>query len=380
NDGEHSYAIITRVDFEPASPSDRAGLWIINGPETLAAQVYSGVNDNGDKVMAFSFENTLYEAVNTIGSIVWLKLLRDEHEMSGFYSSDGMIWTQIGDPLNCIKMDREQTQFNNFTGNQQGLFVEGKEAFFDLYIYKDAYTPIRADSPANQVGTSRRYIRAEGYVLGDIHSDDWAMYAGLDFGNADYDKSPDSLVISAAGQAADGRMEVWLDSLDTGEKIAECPIGDTGDLQSFKIFTTKVNPVTGQHDVYLKFIGTGTGALFQFKFLSFKAEGDTTTSVFNPINSAAPQRFGLRQNYPNPFNPSTTIKYELPHSAHVQLTIYDMLGRQVVQLVNERQPAGRRIIFWDGTDIPGESVAAGLYFCMLETDGFKDVIKLALVR
>ena len=375
NDGEHSYSIITRVDFEPASASDQAGLWILNGPETLAAKVYSGINSHGDKVLAFSFENTLYEVENTIGSIVWLKLLRDEHDMSGFYSSDGMSWTRIGDPINCVKMDREQTQFNNFTGNQQGLFVEGKEAFFDLYIYKDAYTAIRADSPANQLGTSRRYVRSEGYVLGNIHNGDWAMYAGVDFGNADYNKSPDSLKIIAAGQVADGRIEVWLDSLDTGEKIAECLIGDTGDLQTYKIFSSKVKPVTGQHDVCLKFIGTGSETLFQLINLYFKAEGDTTTALSNPTDSAKLQRFGLKQNYPNPFNPTTRIDFEIPEKSCVSLKIFDLLGREIEELAGKEFVKGVHSVTFDASNL-----ASGIYFCRLRVKECEQTKKMFCLR
>lgn len=380
NDGEHSYAILTRVDFEPESIRDQAGLWIINGPETLAAKVYSGMNEKGAKALAFSFDNTLYEIENTIGSIVWLKLRREEHDISGYYSSDGIIWTRIGEPINCAAMDREATQFNNFTGNQQGLFVEGKDAFFDLYTYKDAYTLTRADSPANQVGTSRRYARNEGYVLGNIHNEDWAMYAGVDFGNEDYNKSPDSLRVIAGGQVDDARIEVWLDSLDTGEKIAECLVGNTGDLNTFKIITTEVKPVTGQHDVYFKFLGTGSESLLQLKYFIFKAEGDPTSSLSYSTDTAEPRRFELKQNYPNPFNPVTTINYELARSAFVQLIIYDTLGRNIKRLVSEHQQAGRNVIRWDGTNDFGEFVAAGLYFCTLEANGFKDTIKLTLVK
>lgn len=375
NDGEHSYAIITRVDFAPQSSRDQAGLWIINGPETLAAKVYSGISNSGNKVLVFTFENTLYEAENTIGPTVWLKLLRDEHEMSGFFSSDGLAWTQIGDPINCIKMDREQTQFNNFTGNQQGLYVEGKEAFFDLYVYKDAYTPIRADSPANQSGTSRRYARGEGYVLGNIHNGDWAMYAGVDFGNADDDKNPDSLKIIAAGQTENGRIEVRLDSLDTGDKIADCLVGDTGDLTTFKIFTSHVKPITGQHDVYLKFLGTGSDVLFQLKYLYFRAKGDTTTSLSDPRDAALPPFFGLKQNYPNPFNPFTRIDFEISQKTFVSLQVFDLLGREIKELAGEEFAKGRHSLLFDASHLAG-----GIYFYKLSSKDFAQTKKMVVLQ
>ena len=90
--------------------------------------------------------------------------------------------------------------------------------------------------------------------------------------------------------------------------------------------------------------------------------------------------FILHQNFPNPFNPVTTIVYGLPKAAHVQLTIHDIQGRQVKQLVNTQQPAGQHKVSWDATNEYSERVAAGLYFCCMEAEGFHYVTKLALVK
>ena len=67
-----------------------------------------------------------------------------------------------------------------------------------------------------------------------------------------------------------------------------------------------------------------------------------TTNVEEPFSVEAPKTFTLFQNYPNPFNPSTTICYDVPITAFVNVTIYDVLGRQVATLVNEVQSANRR--------------------------------------
>ncbi len=73
-----------------------------------------------------------------------------------------------------------------------------------------------------------------------------------------------------------------------------------------------------------------------------------------------PQYFAVSQNYPNPFNPITTIRYELPRRSNVQITIYDLLGREVTTLVSEIQNAGYKSIQWDAT-----SVASGMYIYQL---------------
>jgi xylan 1,4-beta-xylosidase len=273
NDGEHSYSLITKVDFEPETASDEAGLWIMNGPETVNAKVFSTVNSQSKKVLAFGFDNTLYEVENTIGSTVWFKLIRNEHMMSGFYSSNGFAWTQIGEPINAIAIDVQQTQFNNFTGNKQGLYVKGKPAFFDLYMYRDAYSNISAQNPANRFGVSPTIT-----YLGGINNDDWAMYAGVEFGSNDYQKTPISMELFASSAASGGVVEVWLDSMDTGRKIAECQIDTTGSWTYYQIFMADVDSVSGSHDVYLNFLGTGMEPLFRIDWFRFLSEYDTPSS------------------------------------------------------------------------------------------------------
>jgi len=74
-----------------------------------------------------------------------------------------------------------------------------------------------------------------------------------------------------------------------------------------------------------------------------------------------PKAFALQQNYPNPFNPSTTIEYELPKASEVRLSVYDMLGREVSVLVNERMDAGVHEVKFDGSNL-----ASGVYLYRLQ--------------
>lgn len=90
--------------------------------------------------------------------------------------------------------------------------------------------------------------------------------------------------------------------------------------------------------------------------------------------------FKLSQNYPNPFNPTTTIEYAIPQAEHVRLVIFDLLGRRVKTLVNNRQEAGRFQAIWNATDERNVPVAAGLYLCRIEAGNFVQVIKLALIK
>ena len=93
-----------------------------------------------------------------------------------------------------------------------------------------------------------------------------------------------------------------------------------------------------------------------------------------------PQSFTMLQNYPNPFNPVTTLRYELPEDALVNITIYDMMGRVVKTLINDQQTAGYRSTQWNATNNAGSSVSAGLYLYMIQAGEFRQTKKMVLLK
>ena len=103
-------------------------------------------------------------------------------------------------------------------------------------------------------------------------------------------------------------------------------------------------------------------------------------SIVEQLDGAVPQEFRLEQNYPNPFNPSTTIRYSLAREARVRLTIVNSAGQEVVRLADEVQSAGTYSAEWNGKDRQGFAVASGMYLCRLESAGFRQTRKMALVR
>ncbi len=83
----------------------------------------------------------------------------------------------------------------------------------------------------------------------------------------------------------------------------------------------------------------------------------------------------LSQNYPNPFNPTTVIRYSLPAAGVVKLVVYDLLGRQVADLVGESQSAGAHEVIWDASGLP-----TGLYCCRLVAGGHAVARPMMLMR
>ena len=381
NDGEHNYSIITRVDFQPSSVTDQAGIWIFNGLQTLAAKLYSSTDSTGSKIIGFSYKTIRYEVSNPSASgetIVWLKLVRVNHLLTGYCSSDGTHWIPVGSSINVADMENQQPDYNAWTGNRQGLFVQGKSADFDFYIYRDAYTPILAECPANQYGTTVSAPRDGISPLQNIHDNDWALYAGVEFGNTEYERSPDSLRITASSASTGGVVEVWLDSIDSGTKIAECAVTNTGSWFTYQTFTTNViKPVSGMHDVYVRFRGTGTSSLFFLQWLTFVDASDHPSPVDELRSGQVPGSFGLKQNYPNPFNPETAIRYQLAAGCQVQLDVFDLLGRQVATLVNAYEPAGEHSVLLSAFSAEQSS---GCYYYRLRAGDFVQTKKMTLVK
>jgi hypothetical protein len=93
-----------------------------------------------------------------------------------------------------------------------------------------------------------------------------------------------------------------------------------------------------------------------------------------------PISFALHQNFPNPFNPTTTLRYDLPSEALITLSIYDMLGREITQLVNTTQEAGFKSVRWDGKDSMGRAVSAGVYLYRIEAGEFVQTKKMVLLK
>jgi|GEM_PF-750938 len=88
----------------------------------------------------------------------------------------------------------------------------------------------------------------------------------------------------------------------------------------------------------------------------------------------------LYPNYPNPFNSSTIVRFHLPKSTQVKITIYDVTGKPVRTLLSNDVAAGQHVLHWDGLDRFGHTVASGIYFCRMETNSHTSSQKLMLMK
>ncbi len=98
------------------------------------------------------------------------------------------------------------------------------------------------------------------------------------------------------------------------------------------------------------------------------------------VEEGLPSRFALGRNYPNPFNPMTNIKYSVAHTGKVSLQVYDLAGRLVRTLVDDKVVQGHHAAIWDGTDNKGKTVASGAYYYRLSAPGFTQNRKMVLLK
>jgi len=104
------------------------------------------------------------------------------------------------------------------------------------------------------------------------------------------------------------------------------------------------------------------------------------TKMSESMQPVVPSGFILEQNYPNPFNPVTEIGFSLPKMSEVNLTVYNVLGQEVITLIESSLSSGNYKVIWDGRNELGSAVGSGIYFYRLTADGFKAKRKMILLK
>lgn len=107
---------------------------------------------------------------------------------------------------------------------------------------------------------------------------------------------------------------------------------------------------------------------------------EVVNTSFRTGDQALPDVYGLSQNTPNPFNPVTSLSYSLPQAGDVTLTVFNILGQNVCDLVNDYQEAGIYSVVWDGKDASGKPVSSGVYFYQIKTGEYEKTRKMMLLK
>ncbi|MGZ3754113.1 MAG: family 43 glycosylhydrolase [Mucilaginibacter sp.] len=247
---DHFYSAVTKVDLNAGDAGTKGGIYLTNGNQRVFVKLFTGY-DNGKKIV-LKMDTAVRTAPNPFGDVVWLKLERNEHHLTGFYSGDGKSWTSLGAPVSTVNLDKAQPNYNSWVGTSVGLFAEGKPADFDFFICKDGSSSLQAAGYSNYYGITTIAKDGAKSVTNTSSYGGWFMISGVEFGKT----SPSAIELIASAKAG-GQLEIWLDDLKDGQLIAKIPVSaTTGD--SWKTFSKALKGVTGQHDVFIKFPGGST--------------------------------------------------------------------------------------------------------------------------
>ena len=245
-----------------------------------------------------------------------------------------------------------------FTGLYNG-FVTGN----DGYIGKSTdggYTWLQQASPTSQMNTSVSFIDSlNGWIVGN---------------NGD--------IIRTTNGGNNWNLYIHLNEVLYCVKFINSNTGWITGSNGTILATTNagVNWVMQQRltDITIRsvyFKNNNTGWLIGESGSIFYTENCGGLTGVNSHSKTQPVDYILYQNYPNPFNPSTKIKFDIPKSSIVRIIIYDILGKEITMLVNEKLSAGQYEVNWDGSNYP-----SGVYFYKLVTDEFSDVKRMLLIK
>jgi len=126
-----------------------------------------------------------------------------------------------------------------------------------------------------------------------------------------------------------------------------------------------------QRNIFVSGISDRGGFLYDYTTIKY-----SQIVGINPISNNLPDIFKLEQNYPNPFNPATKIRYQIiDNYSNVRLTVFDLTGKQVAELVNQKQDHG----YYEAAFDAGE-LSSGIYFYKLETEKYTEAKKMVLIK
>jgi len=182
-------------------------------------------------------------------------------------------------------------------------------------------------------------------------------------------------------------------TIEDGSAVVRWETAFEADMQGYRIVRSE--QAGGRYDEVTKDLipsrGAPTGGRYEFRddavlanqtywYRLQEVTSDGSVMEYAPVSVTYRLANRLDANIPNPFNPRTTIGYAIAHDGAVTLTIYDVSGRKVRVLVNQRQQADTYHVTWDGTNDAGQSVASGVYFYRLRAGKFIQTRRMVLLK
>jgi len=180
--------------------------------------------------------------------------------------------------------------------------------------------------------------------------------------------TPDSISITIPDGSLTYELQIQylMGEIMISDPLEDVEIQLSHNDEEIGIYTLMSAP-KDNHKVTLPITVSRKAARISVSFRAVDYEGETLSQLTRELNiTGIPKEFALHQNYPNPFNPITTIEYDLPGESSVSLIVFDLLGRQVKQLVSGEVVSGYHQVIWNSTDDYGKPLGSGMYFYRIQ--------------
>ncbi len=326
--------------------------------------------DENDEVESHDYVASYFAALSTTDSIVISsishRVFLDDKHYAKLQDYDLVLWF-TGSSKNFVAtiQVKEMSNLALYLNEGGKLFMSGSKIGYDLDARMTAHTDTLF---------YHNYLKAQYVYLGDTTMTpatgvDNTLFGGvaLNFGQITEEKYPDDIDPIYGS-------EVLLNYNSTRKDGAfrHAAVGYKG--------TFGTGSVDGAL-LYIAFPFETVGSLTeQQKFMKLMLQYFGMITDVDDEFDIAPSQYSLSQNYPNPFNPSTTIKYSIPFNAKGEIantrrTIYDILGREVVTLINKKQKAGNHEVQFNANNL-----TSGVYFAKFSNGSFNKTISMLLVK
>ncbi|NWG29621.1 MAG: T9SS type A sorting domain-containing protein [Ignavibacteriaceae bacterium] len=264
-------------------------------------------------------------------------------------------WDRINNGLYSgdFTIVRDVIEFNGdvFIGTNSGVYKRTSSGWIEKNVGLTNTNVTALGGSGSFLFAGTNTSSTEGVFISSDHGESWSFLLTIPWVTSIQAIGPNIF----ASSYGDG---IWL-SIDYGSSWTQ--INDGFSSSAYYVLSTGIN------DKYI-YAGTNASGVWRRELT------ELITDV-NSGNNLTPSEFYLEQNYPNPFNPSTSIQYQVSSISQVTLKVYDILGNEIVTLVNEEKPAGIYEIAFYATGL-----SSGIYFYKLSAGSFVQTRKMLLVK
>lgn len=254
----------------------------------------------------------------------------------------------------------EQLKVAEYLNNGGKLFVTGSEIAWDL------------EGASSATSNDTQFLRQ--YLKSKFVADNAGTYFAVGKDSTEFSGLNITFGVTGTGSPY---TEDYPDAIDTVGGSIPIIKYNNNYTAGIAYSGTFNNPQKEGQLIYIGFpfetIGS-IGTRQQVMTAAFKYFGFIPTSIEDE-NTGVPTEYSLEQNFPNPFNPETNIRFSIPKEANIKLTVYDILGREVKLLINERMTAGKYTF-----SFKGENITSGVYFYRLESEHFNKTKKMIYLQ